>query len=433
MTKTSTPPHPGKTSPRHIETVLVHGAAAATGNPGGPTGPTLPPVTFSTAFAYDSAEAMEDAFAGRRDDPIYTRLQNPTVAALERRVRDVSGAAGVVAMASGMSAITQGLLGFLRSGDEIVASPYLFGGSYVLLTQTLPALGITTRFADPADMAAWRAAIGPTTRCLYVEAIANPAMVVPDLAALSALGHEQGIPLLVDATLLTPLLCDADALGVDLAFYSASKYLAGAASTLGGLIVDSGRFPWHTLSGTDLPTFQRAGEQSGEGALLAKLRTRTMAAVGPTLSPMNAFLLLTGMETLRLRLERQCENALTLATFLRGHPKVTRVLYPGLHDHPAHELSSRQFQGRYGTVLSFALTDQAACFRFINALRMIARVTNLGDTRSMVIHPASTIYGSFWAHEREEVGVTEDLIRFSLGIEHAADIIADLEQALVLA
>ncbi|HKI99500.1 MAG TPA: PLP-dependent transferase [bacterium] len=409
----------------HIETTLVHGAAGTGGEPGA----TLPPVTLSTSFAHGSAEEMEAAFAGHNEAPLYSRLQNPTVAALEQRVTEACGASGAVAVASGMTAISLGLLTLLQAGDELIASPYLFGGTYTLLTRTLAELGITTHFVDPREPGQAEALIGPRTRAVFLEAIANPAMIVPSFRAWRALCDAHGLALLVDATLLTPCLYDAKAIEADVLFFSASKYLAGAASTVGGLIVDTGRCDWPAWPGPALRDFHK-GQPT---AFLSKLRKRQLAAVGPCLSPMNAFLLLTGLETLPLRLERQCENAARAAAFLVEHPKVGTVLYPGLPSHPAHILSGAQFRGRFGSLLSFTLADKAACFRFLNACRLVGRVTNLGDTRTLALHPASTIYATFWKHEQEQVGVTEDLIRLSLGIEHPVDILADLEQALAAA
>jgi O-acetylhomoserine (thiol)-lyase len=412
---------------RHLETTLVHGAG--NGGAGTGAGPTLPAIVYSTAFSHDSAETMEAIFAGRDEAPVYSRLGNPTVTALEHRLRDACSAAGALATGSGMAAISLTLLALLQAGDEVLASPFLFGGTYTLLNRTLRDLGIATHFVDPADPAAAEPRIGPRTRAVLLEAIANPAMVVPDCGAWSRLCRRHGLPLLLDATLLTPCLFDAETLGTDVAFFSTSKYLAGAASIVGGVVVDTGRFPWHERGGPALADYRRAGQ----GALLAKLRQRMMADLGPALSPMNAFLVLTGLESLPLRLERQCENALGAARFLAEHPRVETVRYPGLPGHPAHALAAAQFKGRFGTVLSFTLADKAACFRFLNRLELVQRVINLGDTRTLANHPASTIYGTLWKHEQEQAGVPENLIRFSLGIEHLEDILADVEQALASA
>jgi O-acetylhomoserine (thiol)-lyase len=251
-------------------------------------------------------------------------------------------------------------------------------------------------------------------------------MVVPDFAAFGALARRHGLPLLVDATLLTPVLYDPETIPADLLFFSGSKFLAGSASVVGGLVVDTGRFPWHGNPRVELGD----PRQAGQAALLTKLRGAVMAGIGPCLAPLHAFLLLTGLDALGLRLERQCANAETLAAWLVGQPQVRAVLYPGLPGDPGHELARRQFRGRFGAVLCFELEDKAACFRFLNALRLIQRVTNLGDTRTLAVHPQSTIYGTFWKHEQELLGVHERGVRLSAGIEHVDDLIQDLQQAL---
>ena len=405
------------------ETRLVHGNHPSRGGPRGE--PTLPPLELSTAFVHDSAETMEAVFTGRQAGVYYSRMQNPTVAALEGRVTDLCGAAGTLAMASGMSAITCLLLSLLKTGDELIAGPHLFGGSYGLFTRTLGDLGIRVRFADPQDVAAVAALVNDRTRAVFVEAIANPQMTVPDFAALRGLCQAEGLPLLVDATLLTPLYFNAEALGADVAVFSATKYLSGAASTTGGVVVDSGRFDW---AGSARHGF---GEMKGtaEGALMTKLRNQIMAVAGPSLSPLHAFLMLTGMESLALRMERMEANTQALAEFLAAQPAVSAVRYPGLPGHAAHG-RCRALCGTNGTLLTFHLADKAACFALLNALRLVRRSTNLGDTRTLAIHPASTIYGTLWPHEQVEVGVDATMIRLSVGIEHIDDLREDLGQAL---
>lgn len=406
----------------HIETRLIHGSADAPSADGA----TLPPLVYSTAFAHESAEAMEAVFADKQPGHLYSRLQNPTVQEFEARITDACGARGTLAVASGMSAITMGLLAMLKAGDAIVSGRYLFGGTHTLFQRTLPGLGITTEYFDPREPKAAAELITPQTKVVFLEAIANPAMVVPDFSAYRDLCERHGIPLVVDASLLTPVLFDAEALGADVAFFSASKYIAGPASTIGGLIVDTGRFPWHERDKLDFADFRRAGGQ----AFMTKLRKQLMAGVGPALAPMNAFLLMLGLETLPLRLERQTANTLAVAEFLRDHPRVREVRYPGLPDNEFHGLAMAQFRGSGGGVAAFRLGGKGECFRFLNALRLVKRAVNLGDTKSIAVHPASTIYGTIWPVEREELGVTEDLIRLSVGLENPTDIIADLEQAL---
>lgn len=407
---------------RHPDTTLVHGRRRRVWEGGA----TLPPVVHSTAFAHESAEAMEAVFAGREPGFVYSRLQNPSVQALEERVTDICDARGTLAVASGMSAVTLGLLGLLKAGDELIAARNLFSGTYTLFTRTLADLGVTVHLIDPRRPEQAAALINERTRGIYLEAIANPTTVVPDLAAYRALCDAHGLPLLLDATLITPALLDPQTQGADLAFFSASKYVAGAASSIGGLVVDTGRFDWLRSPRFDLRDYRPAGEH----AFLAKLRARLMADVGPTMAPMTAFLMVTGLETLALRFDRQCENALAVARWLREQKAVQAVYYPGLPDSPHHELARRQYHGRFGSLLSFSLANKAAAFAALNRLALVQRSTNLGDTRSLAVHPASTIYGTFWPHEQADVGVDEGLIRLSVGIEHAPDVIADLEQAI---
>jgi O-acetylhomoserine (thiol)-lyase len=407
---------------RSLETRLIHGRDGAAGEEGA----TLPPVYYSTAFEHGSAEAMEAAFVEREGGNIYSRLQNPTVEALETRITEACGARGTLALASGMSAITMGLLALLQSGDELLAGRYLFGGSYTLFTRTLADLGVKVQFFDPREPQAAERLITPRTRGIFLEAIANPAMVVPDLAAYRRICDAHGLPLLVDATLPTPCLFDGGELGADVAFFSASKYLAGPASTVGGLLVDTGRYAWHESERFDFSDFR-----GFEGdAYLAKLRKRIMAGIGPCLAPMNAFLLLLGLETLPLRMERHGRNAEAVAAFLREHPRVREVLYPGLPDSEFHDLTRSQFQDNCGGMITFRLDGKAHCYQFLNALRLVKRAVNLGDTKSIALHPASTIYGTFWPDEQALLGVSEDMIRLSVGLENPTDLLADLDRAL---
>jgi len=411
-----------KNRKRRLETLLVHGA----NNKVEDAGATMSPVHFSIAFEHESAEALEEVFADRQPGMIYARLQNPTVQRLEDRITDVCEARGTLAVATGMSAITLGLLSLLRTGDEILVGRYLFGGTYVLFETTLKEMGITAKYFDPRNPEEAEALITPNTRAVFLEAISNPSIVVPDFSRYRALCDAEGMPLLVDASLLTPALYDPEMIQADLVFFSASKYLAGAATTLGGLIVDTGRAAWHEMTRLNFGDLKRAKEM----AVLNKMRKQLMAGVGPTLSPMNAFLQLAGMESLSLRLERQCDNAQAIAEFLDGHQSVKSVSFSGLPDHPAHQLATKQFCGKHGALLAFDLDSKQACFEFLNKLQLVKRATNLGDTKTLALHPASTIYGTFWPEERERVGVTETMIRFSVGLENVQDIIEDLTQAL---
>jgi O-acetylhomoserine (thiol)-lyase len=404
------------------ETILVHGAQERH-----PYGATLPPVVDSTAFAHASAEAMQAVFAQEQEGHAYSRLSNPTVAALEDRITALCGGRGTVAVASGMSAVALALLAIVRAGDHIVASKHIFGGTFTLLETTLGRLGVTTTWVDARDGDAVTRALLPNTRAVLVEAIANPAMIVPDFDALKRACGAAGIPLLVDATLVTPLQLDAEAAGADVAIYSGSKFLAGAATTIGGLIVDTGRYPWGAPgSRVQLGDFQRKGPDG----YLHRIRHELMVGIGPCLAPHAAFLQIVGLETLGLRLGRQCASALRIAEWLPQQPGVRSVLYPGLSDHPGHRRCVQFFKGSSGSVMSFNLPGAAACFRFLNALQLIARASNLGDTRTLALHPASTIYHGFWPAQREDLGVPDTLIRLSVGIEDVEDLLGDLHAAL---
>lgn len=403
-------------------TLLVHGLPQRH-----PHGATLPPVTLSTAFEHASAEEMEAVFAHRQESFSYSRLGNPTVAALEERVTWISRARGTVAVASGMSAVAMALLALVRSGDHIVAGKHVFGGTYTLLDTTLNRLGISTTWADVWDGREVNRALRPETRAVFVEAIANPAMTIPDFDAIRTACASRRIALIVDATLLTPLLFDPETTGADVAVYSGSKFLAGAATTVGGLIVDTGRFDWVHDGPDTLGDFRQTGAQ----AYLSRIRQELMVGIGPCLSPQAAFLQIIGLETLELRMERQRSSAQRVAEWLEQHPSVRSVAYPGLPSHKHHNRCTRYFDGNASCVLSFALQSRDACFRFLNRLQLVRRASNLGDTQSLALHPASTIYQAFWPAQRDELGASETLIRLSVGIEDVEDILADLAAALL--
>ncbi len=413
------------TRPWQADTLLVHGGEQPRGDRS-----LLPPVYLTTAFDHGSAEQMEATFLHQAEGHVYSRLGNPTVEALERRVTALCNARGTVALGSGMSAVALALMALLKTGDQVLVGRHLFGGTYVLFAQTLAALGIEAVWVDPEDAAAAERACSPRVKAVFLEAIANPAMTVPDFTGYRRLCDRAGVPLIVDGTLLTPLHCGPGAVfptgAPDVWVLSSSKFLAGAASTLGGLIVDTGRFAWAESAVVDLGDYRRLGAM----AYLERIRRELMASIGPALSPLQAFLQLVGMETLALRLERQCRTTQTLAEWLARQPAVTQVLYPGLPAHPSHARCTAHLGGFFGSVLSFTLADKPACFRALNRLRLIRRAANLGDTRTLALHPASTIYSGLWPAQRESLGVPETMIRLSAGLEDVGDLIADLEGAL---
>jgi O-acetylhomoserine (thiol)-lyase len=407
----------------HWETALLHGANDAA--PGaGAAGATI---AQSSAFAYDTAAELEAVFAGRDAGYIYTRIGNPTVAQFERRLAALEDGLGAVACASGMAAISAAVLALAGAGDEIVAGSSLFGGTYALFKKTLSRYGLRTTFVEATDVAAYRAALTERTKVIFVETIGNPKLDVPDLAAIAKIANENGVALIVDNTTATPFLVRPKALGAALVVHSTSKFLNGHGNAIGGAIVDCGTFDW---SGSRYPHLRPFFERAKQLALLAYLRNQICRDLGGCLAPFNAFLMTLGMETLAVRMERHCANAVQVADFLAAHPRVQEVRFPGHAAHPDHAVARRQFAGRYGALLAFRLADKAACFRFIDRLQLAQNLANIGDARTLVIHPASTICRDLSPDERHSVGVSEDLIRLSVGIEHVSDLLRDLAQAL---
>ncbi|NDY41852.1 O-acetylhomoserine aminocarboxypropyltransferase/cysteine synthase [Dissulfurirhabdus thermomarina] len=415
-----------------LATLAVHGGQA----PDPATGARAVPVYQTTSYLFRDAAHAADLFALRAPGNIYTRMMNPTTDVLERRMALIDGGAAAVAVASGQAAITLALLNLARAGDEIVASSSLYGGTFNLFRHTLADLGITVRFVDPADPAAVRRALGPAARALYVESIGNPKLDVPDFEALAEAAHEAGVPLLVDNTVAPGLWRPIDH-GADVVIYSATKFIGGHGTSIGGIVVDSGRFPWpeDRFPGLHRPDPSYHGlvykEAFGDLAYIARLRTRYLRDLGPALSPFNAFLFLQGLETLPLRMERHCANALAVARHLAGHPKVAWVRYPGLEDHPTHDLAARYLGGGFGAIVGFGVRGgYPAGVRFIENVRLLSHLANIGDAKSLVIHPASTTHQQLAPEERRRAGVTDDFVRLSVGIEDAADIIEDIDRAL---
>jgi O-acetylhomoserine (thiol)-lyase len=406
----------------HFETLLIHGGLEP-----GPAGATTVPIVQSSAFAHDTAEDLEDIFRGRKAGQIYTRLNNPTTESLERRLAVLEGAVAAVATASGMAAISTAVLTILRSGDEILASSSLFGGTYSLFRDTLSNYGITSRFVDPVDLNAIEQAVTPATRLIFVETIGNPKMDVPDIAAIATIARRSGIPLMLDATVTSPYLARGRDLGADLVVHSTSKFINGTGSVIGGAIIDNGTFDW---SSPLFPHFEPFFKKYRQFAFTARLRKLMHKDLGGCPAPMNSFLLTEGIETLALRMERHCKNALELARFLKHHPRVSWVNYPGLEDSPFHEIASRQFGGRFGGLLTFGLGSQAESFRCINGLNLAKNLANIGDAKTLVIHPASTICVDYNPEQRRLLGVTDELVRVSVGLEHVNDIIRDFARAL---
>ena len=405
-----------------FDSLLVHGGLEA-----GPAGATAVPIVQSSSFAYESAEGLEDVFRGRAVGQVYTRLGNPTTEALERRLALLEGGGTAIATASGMAAITTAVLTILRTGDEILSSSSLFGGTFSLFRDTLSNYGISARFVDPLDLDGFRAAINDRTRLLFVETIGNPKLDVPDVPALTRIAHDAGIPIMVDSTVSTPYLASGAQLGADILAYSTSKYINGTGTTIGGVIIDRGVFDWNSPK---FPHFEAFYKKYRAFAFTARARKLVHKDVGACAAPFNSYLLTEGVQTLALRMERHCSSALELARFLNDHPKVAWVNYPGLEDSPQYAVASRLYGGRYGGLLSFGTGDKASAFKVINGLKLARNLANIGDAKTLVIHPASTICADYNAEEKTLMGVTEDLIRVSVGIEDCLDIIEDFKHAL---
>lgn len=405
-----------------FDSLLVHGGLEP-----GPAGSTSVPIVQSSSFAYESAEGLEDVFRGRAVGQVYTRLGNPTTEALERRLALLEGGGAAIATASGMAAITTAVLTILRAGDEVLSSSSLFGGTFSLFRDTLSNYGITARFVDPLDLDGFKNAINERTRLVFVETIGNPKLDVPDVPALARIAHEAGIPIMVDSTVSTPYLASGAQLEADILAYSTSKYINGTGTTIGGVIIDRGVFDWNSPK---FPHFEQFHKKYRAFAFTARARKLVHKDVGACAAPFNSFLLTEGIQTLALRMDRHCSSALTLARFLKGHPKVTWVSYPGLEDSPHHSVATRLYNGRYGGLLTFGTGDKASAFKVINGLKLAKNLANIGDAKTLVIHPASTICADYNAGEKALMGVTEDLIRVSVGIEDCRDIVADFKQAL---
>ena len=422
-----------------LETLAVHAGY----NPDPTTKSVAVPIYQTVAYAFDSAQHGADLFDLKVPGNIYTRMMNPTNDVLEKRIAALEGGIGALAVASGMAAITYAIQTLAEAGDNIVSASTIYGGTYNLFAHTFPQQGITTRFADPRDPASFARHIDARTKAIFVESIGNPLGNVPDIGALAALAHAHGVPLIVDNTVPSPYLLRPIEHGADIVVHSLTKYLGGHGNSLGGAIVDSGKFPWAQHAGRFArfsqpdPSYHGVvyTEALGPAAFIGRARVVPLRNMGAALAPLNAFLILQGIETLALRMERICDNALALARYLQAHPKVEWVRYAGLPEHPDHAIAQRLMGGRASGILSFSLKAQggdarAAGARFLDALQLFTRLVNIGDAKSLATHPASTTHRQLSPSELEQAGVSEGMVRLSIGIEHVDDLQADLAQAL---
>lgn len=422
-----------------LETLAVHGGYS----PDPTTRAVAVPIYQTVAYAFDSAQHGADLFDLKVPGNIYSRIMNPTNDVLEQRLAALEGGVGALALASGMAAVTYAIQTIAEAGDNIVSSSQLYGGTYNLLAHTLPQSGIETRFADGRNPSSFGDLIDARTKAVFVESVGNPLGNVVDIEAIAKVAHNHGVPLIVDNTVPSPYLCRPFEHGADIVVHSLTKYLGGHGNSVGGAIVDSGKFPWaqHKTRFRRLnePDVSYHGvvytEALGPAAYIGRARVVPLRNTGAALSPFNAFLILQGIETLALRLDRITANALAIARHLQGHAKVGWVNFAGLADHPDHALVQRYLGGRGPGILSFGLKDggREAGARFLDALQLFTRLVNIGDAKSLATHPASTTHRQLGPEELRAAGVSEDMVRLSIGIEHIDDLIEDLDRALAAA
>ncbi len=423
------------------ETLAIHAGQI----PDAATGARAVPIYQTTSFVFDSADHAASLFNLQTFGNVYSRLSNPTVAVLEERVAALEGGRAALASASGMASEAMALMTLLSQGDHVVAAGALYGGSVSMLAVNLARFGIETTFVDVASPDAFAAAMRPTTRAVFAESLGNPSLAVLDIAAVADVAHAHDVPLVVDNTVPSPFLCNPIRFGADIVVHSATKYLGGHGTTLAGVMVESGTFAWDNgkFPGMTEPSKGYHGvrffETFGDFGFTMRARMETLRVYGAALAPTSAWQILQGIETLPLRMERHCANALAVARFLASHPGVGWVNYPGLHEHPDHALVARQMRSINGVpgasgLLAFGVKGGlAAGVRFIEAAQLMSHLANIGDTRSLVIHPASTTHRQLDEAQQRAAGVAPDMVRLSVGLEHVDDILWDIDQALAAA
>ena len=421
-----------------IETQAIHSGYS----PDPTTKAVAVPIYQTTSYAFDDTQHGADLFDLKVEGNIYTRIMNPTTAVLEQRVAEMEGGVGALGLSSGMAAISYAIFAIAEQGDNIVSVATLYGGTYNFFAHTLPKLGIEVRFVDYRDIDAINAAIDDKTKTVFCETLGNPAGNVIDLDKVVEVAHVKGVPVMVDNTVPTPYLCRPFEFGADICIHSLTKYMGGHGTTIGGIVVDSGKFPWDKhkqrfpmLNEPD-PSYHGVvyTEALGEAAYIGRVRVVPLRNMGSAISPFNSFLVLQGIESLPVRMDRHCENATAVAQYLDKHEQVSWVNYAGLPSHENHKLVQKYFGGRASGILSFGIKGGIeAGTKFIDALKLIVRLVNIGDAKSLACHPATTTHRQLSKEEQAAAGVTEDLVRLSIGIEHIDDILEDIEQALAQA
>lgn len=420
-----------------FDTLQIHAGQ----QPDPTTGSRAVPIYQTTSYVFDNVEHAANLFALKEGGNIYTRIMNPTTDVLEQRIAALEGGVGALAVASGSAAITYAILNIAGAGDEIIAASTLYGGTHNLFSATLPKLGIQTRFVDPDDLEGFRNAINDKTKAIYIETIGNPGTNIIDIEALADIAHENGLPVIVDNTFATPYLCRPIEHGADIVVHSATKFIGGHGTSIGGVIVDGGKFDW-AASGR-FPGFTEPdpsyhgivyAEALGALAFIVKARVQLLRDTGACISPFNSFMLLQGLETLSLRVQRHVENAKKVAEFLKDHPLVDWVNYPSLEGNKYYDLAQKYLPKGTGSIFTFGIKGGVeAGKKFIDSLELFSLLANVADAKSLVIHPASTTHAQLSEEDQKAAGVLPELIRLSIGIEDADDIIADLDQALTKA
>lgn len=415
------------------ETILLHGGQ----EPDPITGSRALPIHRTTSFVFKNTEHAQNLFALTEAGNIYTRITNPTVDAFEQRIALLEGGTAAVGLSSGMSAVAFSILNIAGAGDEIVAAGNLYGGTYNLFASTLPRYGITVKFVDATDPENFRAAITDKTKAIFAETIANPSLHVLDIEAVANVAHDNDIPLIVDSTFSTPYGCNPIEFGADVVIHSATKWIGGHGTSIGGVVVDAGKFDWTKgkFPGFTEPDETYHGLRYGidvpNAAFATKLRVQLLRDFGPCLSPDHAFNFLQGLETLHLRVPKHNENALKVAEFLQNHPSVEWVTYNGLEDHPSYETGKKYLKNGFGSIVNFGIKGgRDAGRKVIDNVQIWSHVANVGDAKSLIIHPASTTHQQLSAEDLKNSGVSEELIRLSVGLESIEDILADLQQAI---
>ncbi len=395
------------------------------------------PIYQTTSYLFKDADHAANLFALKEFGNIYTRIMNPTSDVLEKRMALLEGGVGALALASGQAAETLTILNIAKSGEEIISSASLYGGTVTLFSSTLKKMGINTIFVDPTDPENFKRAITPKTRLIFGETVGNPKLDVLDIEAVAKISHEAGIPLVIDNTVPTPVLCRPFEWGADIVVHSATKYIGGHGTSIGGVIVDSGNFNWANGNFPEYtepdPSYHGVSyvESFGNLAFIIKARVQLLRDMGPAMSPFNSFLFLQGLETIHVRMKKHCENAAKVADFLTGHPKVNWVCFPGLEKHDTYDLAKKYMSGGFSGLIGFGIEGGYEAGRaFINNVKLLSLLANIGDSKSLVIHPSSTTHQQLTPEDQLAAGVTPEFIRLSIGIEDPLDIIEDIDQAL---